>query len=286
MRPTVADFEPTEGAPELETRGLRWALDVGSSRRSMQADDLTLCRGEVRLVRGGGRGHSRLLHILLGLAEVEAGEVRIAGVEVGGQSAGGRLLLRRRIAFVPRVGALLANLGLDANLALLARHHLDLRDAPLQARMAEISDLLELPPLQGLRLADASLDLQRRVAIGRVLALRPPLLLLQEPTLGLDGKRAAALWAIIDRVRLARSMAVLATGEEAPAGTREPWRVRPVEDAMQPVSTPQMDHSAPNPQRPVAMGPDAAPTARPLGLATAQPMVPDSARLASAGRAR
>lgn len=280
MRPTVADFEPTAGAPELEARGLRWQLDEGARRLIQQADDVMLFSGDVRLVRGGGRGHSRLLHVVLGLAEAQAGHVLIAGVDVGSQSAGGRLLLRRRVGFVPRVGALLANLGLDANLALLARHHLDLRGAALQERMAEISELLELPPLQGRRLADAPLDLQRRVALGRVLALRPPFLVLQEPTLGLDAKRAAALWAILDRVRLARGMAVLATGEEAAAGTREEWHVRSVEETMQSASGDPVELRAPRTSRKDPAADDSGPSQRPRSPSAHPPEASDDARAA------
>lgn len=156
-----------------------------------------------------------LLQAVLGLIPIEGGRVLLDGADLLDRSDGDRLVLRRSVGYMPLHGALLANLGLDANMALLARHHLDLHGGALAQRMQELSDLLELPTLTGKRLPEASLELQRRVALGRVLATRPRLLLLDDPTVGLGARRAAEFWGIIGRVRAEWGTAVVAIASTA-----------------------------------------------------------------------
>lgn len=213
MRPTVADIVVSLEAPPLVVDDLRFVHDgtrFGPLSMQLQPGE------QATLVLAAALLRPPLLQALLGLCAVESGSVEIAGVDLLRCGDRDRLLLRRMVGYMPLQGALLANLGLDANLALLARHHLDLHGDALARRMAELSDLLELPPLGGRRLADAPLELQRRVALGRVLATRPRLLLLDDPTVGLGTRRAAAFWAIVSRVRAETGTAVLAITSTAP----------------------------------------------------------------------
>lgn len=203
---------PADAALPLEVDALRFEL----SGVSYGPLSLQLRPGEqATLALSAALQRPPLLQALLGLHPIVAGRVRLVGADVWASSERDRLVLRRSIGYMPLQGALLANLGLDANLALLARHHLDLHGDALARRIAELSELLELPPLAGRRLAEAPLELQRRVALGRVLAIRPRLLLLDDPTVGLGTRRAAAFWSIVARVRAETGTAVLAMASTA-----------------------------------------------------------------------
>lgn len=148
-----------------------------------------------------GGAKSVVLRAFLGLEPLASGTITLLGQPLSAIDGRALLALRRRVGFVPQAGALLSNLGLEANLSLLARHHLGLEGPALAARVAEVSDALELPSLVGRGVSDADPSLLRRVAIGRVLALRPALLLLDEPAWAVDAGRSDGFWGALTRLR-------------------------------------------------------------------------------------
>lgn len=156
-----------------------------------------------------GGTKSLVLRAFLGVEPVVSGTIRLLGEPLDALGPREVLALRQRVGYVPQAGALLSNLGLEANLALLARHHLGLEGDALSERLAEVSAMLELPPLAGRRLTDADPSLLRRVAIGRVLALRPALVLLDEPAWAVDAGRSDAFWGVLERLRAATDLGLV-----------------------------------------------------------------------------
>ncbi|GMG80924.1 ABC transporter ATP-binding protein [Paralimibaculum aggregatum] len=145
---------------------------------------LALGAGESLALMGeSGSGKSTLMHILAGLEPADAGHVRLGGAEITVASDAARAALRRdRIGLVFQQFNLIPSLTVAGNLAFQARlagRH----DPDWQAMLAErlgLAGLLERMPeaLSG--------GQQQRVAIGRALAVRPELLLADEPTGNLD----------------------------------------------------------------------------------------------------
>lgn len=211
FRATHHTFE-VEGALPLVLSRLQVFCD---EERSI-ALDAAWVPGDLRCWVGAPAWGQALHRTLLGLDEPAAGRVLLAGVDVHGIDARARLLLRRQVGYVPRHGALLANLGLDANLTLLARHHHDLRGDALEPRVRDMADMLDLPSLAGRRVADASPSLLRRVALGRVLLASPRLLLIDEPALAMDAAAAAELWRTLEVVRSTLGIAMLITATNPP----------------------------------------------------------------------
>ena len=78
-----------------------------------------------------------------------------------------------------------------------------------QARVEEVLDLLELTPLADRPIEALSLGRARLVELGRALMIEPRLLLLDEPSSGLDGEETAAMGAVLARVSQERDVAVL-----------------------------------------------------------------------------
>ncbi|MEY3014055.1 MAG: hypothetical protein RIT45_2790 [Pseudomonadota bacterium] len=184
--------------PLLRTEGA--VIDAGGQR--IGPLDWSVDAGETLwLSAPAGGSKSVVLRALVGMEPLEQGHIHLLGHDLGALSPIEQLALRQRVGFVPQSGALLSNLGLEANLALLARHHLGLEGEALAERLTEVAVALDLPSLAGRRLADAEPSLVRRVAIGRVLALRPPLLLLDEPAWAVDAGRADAFWSALERLR-------------------------------------------------------------------------------------
>jgi putative ABC transport system ATP-binding protein len=146
--------------------------------------DLSLASGaSVALMGESGSGKSTLLHLVAGLDDAEGGEIFVDGVEVTGLSDFGRAALRREtVAVVFQQFNLISSLTVRANVAFQAR--LAGRFDPVwQDELIHrlgLENLLERYPEQ------LSGGQQQRAAIGRALAIRPRLLLADEPTGNLD----------------------------------------------------------------------------------------------------
>jgi putative ABC transport system ATP-binding protein len=163
------------------TKSYRSAQDVLTVLRSV---DLNVAAGEsVALTGESGSGKSTLLHLIAGLDDADSGEVWIADAQVSGLSDVARAALRRQqLGLVFQQFNLVPSLNVADNLALQARlagRH----DAGWQTELIErlgLGATLKRYPEQ------LSGGQQQRVAIGRALAVKPALLLADEPTGNLD----------------------------------------------------------------------------------------------------
>ena len=166
--------------------------------RVLRGIDLQVGAGEsVALTGESGSGKSTLLHLIAGLDAADSGIIRIGDVEITALADAGRAELRRdRLGLVFQQFNLVPSLSVRDNLALQARLAGKL-EAAWQRELTErlgLADLLTRYPEQ------LSGGQQQRVAIGRALAIRPALLLADEPTGNLDEASAD------DVMRLARDL--------------------------------------------------------------------------------
>ena len=146
--------------------------------------DLSLDAGaSVALMGESGSGKSTLLHLVAGLDNAEHGEIFLDGVEVTGLSDFGRAALRREtLGVVFQQFNLVPSLTVRANVSFQAR--LAGRFDPVW--QGELIHRLGLKNLLDRYPEQLSGGQQQRVAIGRALAVRPRLLLADEPTGNLD----------------------------------------------------------------------------------------------------
>jgi putative ABC transport system ATP-binding protein len=177
--------------------------------------DLDLGEGEVVAVTGpSGSGKSTLLGLIAGLDRPTAGSIAVAGVEVTGLDEDGLARLRRdTIGYVFQSYHLISTLTALENVAVpleLAGR----RDAPARA-----ADLLAAVGLGGRAShypAQLSGGEQQRVALARAVALRPRLLLADEPTGNLDSATGAQIVDLLLALnREHRSALLLVTHDDA-----------------------------------------------------------------------
>jgi putative ABC transport system ATP-binding protein len=157
---------------------------AGEQVAVLRGVDLDVAAGEsVALTGESGSGKSTLLHLIAGLDQADSGEVRLGETLVSELPDAGRAALRRdRLGLVFQQFNLIPSLNVADNLAFQARianRHDDSWHAELVERLA-LGDLLKRYPEQ------LSGGQQQRVAIGRALAIKPLLLLADEPTGNLD----------------------------------------------------------------------------------------------------
>jgi putative ABC transport system ATP-binding protein len=157
---------------------------AGEQVAVLRGVDLDVAAGEsVALTGESGSGKSTLLHLIAGLDQADSGEIRLDQTIVSELPDAGRAALRReRLGLVFQQFNLIPSLNVADNLAFQARIA-DRYDAAWQAELVErlgLGDLLKRYPEQ------LSGGQQQRVAIGRALAIKPLLLLADEPTGNLD----------------------------------------------------------------------------------------------------
>ena len=164
--------------------------------------DLTIERGDlVSLVGGSGSGKTTLLRELIGLQMPTEGEVRLFGEPLFGGGGGREQALRRRFGVLFQHGALFSALNVFDNIAFPLRELKQLDEATIAELVHLKLDQVEMLPRHGwLMPAELSGGMIKRVALARALALEPELLLLDEPTAGLDPDRSDAF------VRLIRAL--------------------------------------------------------------------------------
>ncbi len=169
----------------LRVRGLtKTYRSAGEQVAVLRGVNLDVAAGErVALTGESGSGKSTLLHLIAGLDQFDSGEVRLTDTSVGDLGDAARAALRRdRLGLVFQQFNLIPSLSVDDNLKFQSRiagRH----DAAWHAELVErlgLGDLLRRYPEQ------LSGGQQQRVAIGRALAVKPPLLLADEPTGNLD----------------------------------------------------------------------------------------------------
>jgi putative ABC transport system ATP-binding protein len=157
---------------------------AGEEVAVLRGVNLTVAAGErVALTGESGSGKSTLLHLIAGLDRADSGKIDFAGTSITDLNEAGLAALRRdRLGLVFQQFNLIPSLSVRDNLAFQSRiagRH----DTSWQAELAQrlgLTSLLERYPEQ------LSGGQQQRVAIGRALAVKPLLLLADEPTGNLD----------------------------------------------------------------------------------------------------
>ncbi len=187
----MAEPLPSAGvaaAPAVAARGLGRDFDGVPAVRSL---DLTIERGEMfGLVGPDGAGKSTTLRMLCGILRPSAGHARVLGFDLAREAAA----VKDRIGYFSQRFSLYGDLTVDENIEFFAEIH-GVRD--FRARREELLAFTRLGPFRG-RLAERlSGGMKQKLALACTLVHTPSLLLLDEPTTGVDPVSRRDFWKIL-----------------------------------------------------------------------------------------
>lgn len=189
---------------------------------ALEIQNLTKSYGEVKavndisfkVVKGSmfaflginGAGKSTTINIICSILDKNAGKIIVNGYDLD----------ENPMAIKTEVGIVFQSSVLDKDLTV--KQNLEIRTSfyglPKQERkqnIRQIIDLLELEPILNRPVKNLSGGQMRRVDIARAMVHHPKLLILDEPTTGLDPKTRLAVWSLIDRIRNETGMTVFLT---------------------------------------------------------------------------
>ena len=153
-----------------------------------------------------GAGKSTTINILCGQLAKDSGTVKIGGIDLDAEPDS----IKRSLGVVFQNSVLDKELSVRDNLASRAAIY-GLRGKDFQNRLAELARLLEFEELLKRSVGKLSGGQRRRIDIARALLHRPKIIILDEPTTGLDPQTRSLLWRVIGELRNKENMTVFLT---------------------------------------------------------------------------
>ncbi|MFC4554009.1 ABC transporter ATP-binding protein [Georgenia faecalis] len=181
--------------------------------RALSDLSLRALAGQVTCLLGpNGSGKTTLINVLTGLTRPTSGTLEVLGTDPRRD----RSALLRRVAVVPQETAVYPELTARENLSFHAGYY-GVPRSERQRRVAGALELVQLDRRADDRAGTFSGGMQRRLALAKALMMAPDLLILDEPTLGVDVQSREAIWARIRDTARAGKAVLLTTNymEEA-----------------------------------------------------------------------
>lgn len=168
---------------------------------------LSIRKGTVTTIIGrSGGGKSVLLKHLIGLERPDSGDIIIDGESIVGMRGSDVIRVRRRFGILFQDGALFDSLSVAENVAFPLREHTRLKESEIMAVVKEKLAGVGMSGHDEKFPAQISGGMRKRVGLARALALDPDIVFFDEPTSGLDPVTKGAIYRLIKKTHVERSM--------------------------------------------------------------------------------
>ena len=174
------------------------------SQKSVADLNIHVQKGRIYGLLGrNGAGKTTTMKMLLGLTKPTSGEVKIWGKSLQGNEK----------KLLPRIGSLIESPGFYPNLTATENLQIfaTLRGVPNRHAIKDALDLVGLPYKDKKLFSQYSLGMKQRLAIALAVMHDPELLILDEPTTGLDPQTRLLIWDIIEKLRVEEKLTVFLT---------------------------------------------------------------------------
>jgi phospholipid/cholesterol/gamma-HCH transport system ATP-binding protein len=215
----VADSSVLSGnqhpQPAIEVKG----LEMGYGTYVLMRDiDFSVAAGEIMVIMGGsGCGKSTLLKYLIGLKEVEKGEIIYHGRSFSKASEKEMQEMQRTFGVLYQGGALWSSLTLAENVALPLEQYTSLSPKEIMEIVSMKLALVGLKGFEEFYPSEISGGMRKRAGLARAMALDPALLFFDEPSAGLDPLTSVRLDDLILRLRDCLGTTIVVVTHELPS---------------------------------------------------------------------
>ena len=178
------------------------ASESNKDNQLIAGANLTLKLGETICIGGpSGKGKSAILRMIAGLARPLKGHIYYFGEYIPSERLDALEVAKRQVGYVLQNAALISNLRVADNIALPLHYHKMGTEDEITKKVNMAMDLMRVRNVASMFPHELSVGMQKRVAIARSWAMDPKLLLMDEPTAGLDNYNRRNLLPLIDNMR-------------------------------------------------------------------------------------
>lgn len=212
---SVGGTAHSDPRPAIEVKGLEMAYGSYVLARDI---DFTVASGEIMVIMGGsGCGKSTLLKYLIGLKEVEKGEILYGGRSFSKAPPEEQEEMQRRFGVLYQGGALWSSLTLAENVSLPLEQYTKLFSQEIMEIVSLKLALVGLKGFEEFYPSEISGGMRKRAGLARAMALDPALLFFDEPSAGLDPITSRRLDELILRLRDSLGTTIVVVTHELPS---------------------------------------------------------------------
>ncbi len=198
---------------ERPVAGNEWALEIYNlnkaygSKKAVNDISFKVAKGSLFAFLGvNGAGKSTTINIICSILKKDSGKIFVNGYDLDTDPTE----IKNEVGIVFQSSVLDKELSVKQNLVIRTSFY-SFPKAEKKRNIESIIKMLELEPILNQTVKTLSGGQMRRVDIARAMVHSPKLLILDEPTTGLDPKTRLAVWALIDKIRLETGMTVFLT---------------------------------------------------------------------------
>jgi len=191
------------------------------SKRILQDVSFDIAHGSAFCILGrSGTGKSVTLKLMIGLLRPEQGKIFVRGHEITALNVGELPPIRKTMGFLFQNAALFDSLSVGENVAFPLRRHTDKREADIQDRAREKLAQVGLEHEYEKMPADLSGGMRKRAGLARALALDPSILLVDEPSAGLDPMTSSEIDNLLLKLKSERDTTLVVVTHNIPSARR------------------------------------------------------------------